>query len=165
MMENLAWQLVANGANGIIFYSLMDNFRLPCCKGVFPSSAHGCNQTLAPELAEANIQRLEAFAGRFMKHEELLVGETLSGAVASAAIINTTARPHSSTPAWPRVQYIVKRPRGTANGTNTTPTTVIVVNAMNATQQVVLTLSAAGGGSTRNVTLKLPPHMVEFFPV
>ena len=31
MMENIAWQSVANGANGLVFYSLMDNLRPLCC--------------------------------------------------------------------------------------------------------------------------------------
>ena len=67
MMYNIAWQSVANGANGLVFYSLMDNLRLPCCRGVVPRTAHGCNETLPAEVAEANIHRLESFAGQFMK--------------------------------------------------------------------------------------------------
>jgi hypothetical protein len=48
MMVNIGWQAVANGANGLVWYSLMDNLRKPCCHGVIPNTAHGCNESLAP---------------------------------------------------------------------------------------------------------------------
>jgi len=67
MMSNIAWQSVANGANGLVFYSLMDNLRPLCCHGVVPKTAHGCNESLPAAIAEANIHRLESFAGQFMK--------------------------------------------------------------------------------------------------
>ena len=175
MMENIAWQSVANGANGLVFYSLMDNLRPLCChvsrfhhaalrladhrqgtpealllpvrsypprahpvgtttltlrydQGVIPNTAHGCNESLPLPVAEANIKRLEGFASQFMRHEELLVGETLTGVAVGAVVDPCPINPchnHTTSKPWPRVQHIVKRPRGVASGTNTTPTTLV----------------------------------------
>ena len=96
-----------------------------------------------------------------MQHNELLVGETLIGAVTSAVIVNTTTK--TNTTAWPNVQSIVKRPRGVAKGTNTTATTLVVVNAMNATLTTVLAVEVDGVHT--DVRATLPPHVVHFAPL
>jgi hypothetical protein len=72
---------------------------------------------------------------------------------------------HTTSAAWPRVQHIVKRPRGVAGGTNSTPTTLVVVNALNSTQKTewVITLRDGGGVARQhNVTVTLGPHVVHF---
>jgi hypothetical protein len=151
---------------GLVWYSLMDNLRKPCCHGVIPNTAHGCNESLAPEVAEANIRRLEGFAKQFMKHEELLVGETVSGAAVGWVIDPCPVNPchnHTHSTAWPRVQHVVKRPRGVATGSNSTPTTLVIVNAMNSTMKTGWSIDV--GGARHNLTIALGPHTVHFAPL
>lgn len=169
MMLNIAWQSVANGANGLVFYSLMDNFRTSCCRGVIPNTAHGCNETLPAKVAEANLQRLESFASQFMKKEELLVGRTVSygpGSVVSAMLVNKTlGKQPTYRPAWPHVQHIVKEPRGVPSGTNSTPTTLVAVNAVNTTQECVFGVLGADGTTVTNISITVGPQGVQFRPV
>ena len=61
------------------------------------------------------------------------------------------------------MQSIVKRPRGVANGTNATPTTLVVVNAMNTSLYAVLTVEV--DGVRTDAALHLGPHMVHFTPL
>ena len=96
-----------------------------------------------------------------MQHNELLVGETLIGAVTEPVIVNATTNVNST--AWPKVQSIVKRPRGVTKGTNTTATTVIVVNAMNTTLKTALAVEVDGVHTT--IIVRLLPHMVHFTPL
>ena len=135
---------------------------------MIPNTAHGCNESLPLAVAEANINRLKGFASRFMKNEELLVGETLAGVAVGVVIDPCPVSPchnHTTSGPWPRVQHIVKRPRGVASGTNTTPTTLVVVNAMNETNKTQWFIDLGGGVASQNVTVAVGAHAVVFHPL
>jgi ABC-type tungstate transport system permease subunit len=56
------------------------------------------------------------------------------------------------------------RPRGVETGTNSTPTTLVIVNAMNSTQKTEWAIDL-GDGVSHNLTVALGPHTVHFAPL
>lgn len=132
IMRCMSFQAIANGANGLQFYSLMDQFRGHCCSGATKTAQGLCVAPTAEEV-EGRLQTLESLGSELKALTPTLLSPTVSdGTVVLSLCKAHSVRHHNEEEeeedgqcGWPDVQWIAKQSSGGGG-----EITLIVVNAM-----------------------------------
>jgi hypothetical protein len=132
IMRCMSFQAIANGANGLQFYSLMDQFRGHCCSGATKADRGLCVDPTAEEV-EGRLQNLESLGSELKALTPTLLLPTVNDGTVVLSMCKRRsllrgAEEEEETQqrqcVWPDVQWIAKQ--------SSDEITLIVVNAMEA---------------------------------
>ena len=135
----MSFQAIANGANGLQFYSLMDQFRGRCCHGA-TKEAQGLCVAPTAEGVEGRLRNLESLGSELKALTPTLLSPTVSDGTVVLSLCRRQPihrgeqeeyeheQQKQQGCGWPDIQWIAKQNSGGSGG----KITLIVVNAMEA---------------------------------